>query len=52
MVFENVSESMNRRVWVFEKKKIRLKEPSVFEYSKNLKEPPGFMKEPAKTREV
>jgi len=53
MVFENVLESINRRLWVFEKtNQAQRKNHQFFEYSKNLKEPPGFMKEPAKTQEV
>jgi hypothetical protein len=39
----------NAAWWVFEKK-IRFKEPSVPGIFKNIKEWPGFMKEPAKTR--
>jgi hypothetical protein len=43
------SEWKNRQVWVFEKKIIIKEPPADFGYFKTLKEPPGFMKEHAKT---
>jgi hypothetical protein len=43
------SEWKNCQVWVFEKKTIIKELPADFGYFKNLKEPPGFMKEHATT---